>query len=186
MEFLEQVVETLKGYGRQRILEDYRPDSCIVSAKIAVRVFDHYQVKAKALPCRVLAYNPTFVKAIHDGTAKLDTPVNDQPEGCYAVGSDEHLVVYIAEPPGILDLTLDQLSRPDHGIKVEPSSFRAVPAWSDGKISHAYHTGDGTMVIYQAKPRHNWYQVSPNWRGRDAATVKKIAGDIIRHVSVVI
>ena len=110
-----------------RIGSLYRPDCCIAATAILIDVLDYFRLNARPLSVIATVFNPAMSERIErEGMPTLEEAERDWfPYGCYSlavgVGDPEagkwpgHLVANLADRV-LIDLTLDQADRPQHGI----------------------------------------------------------------------
>jgi hypothetical protein len=129
-----EIAAWLARHARPLILEHYRADSCIESTAIAIDVLRAYGVGVLPVPVQVKIFNepawrlfsrgyygkaPTervawdLSGAWSIGIGYIDTPI--PLPGRYA----GHLVALLTDG-WLLDLSLDQASRPQHGMSLTP------------------------------------------------------------------
>lgn len=91
-----------------------------------------------------------------------------------------HLIVRSAD--WLLDLSLDQLNRPERGIILHPLVVQlSHPAW--GRVGdQAVVTVNDCIVAYHADPEHpvRYKQLSPDWK--DERRRRPVVGAIIREM----
>lgn len=114
---------------REIVLTEYSRDSCIASSLIGQKVLAHYKVQARPVAAAVAAYNEPGLQM-----SRTNLPPNEWPEEAWSVGVqgsgvmnmdtkryDGH-VVLILKPQGsprvLLDLSADQMDRPERGLRV--------------------------------------------------------------------
>jgi hypothetical protein len=129
----KKVMTLLCQFGRTEILKDFRPDSCIASTKVAIKVCKHFNINIQPLASHVEVQNPIFVQKSHC-LKKVPKTTEEQlqwaDEGAYVVRIEANPTTVRwtdvrAEDVGhvigvttdhLLDLSLDQASRPKKGI----------------------------------------------------------------------
>lgn len=179
------IAAALVGVGRPLVLARYGLDSCIVSTRISIAVFEHFGYLAEPCPVRVAIANPQLVAGIAAGV-----DINERatwPVGAWTVGlglladpaKGGHLVA-LSETV-MVDLTLDQANRPEHRIALQPRAFRVTPEFAAGEAEMQFVV-NGCAVAYRRVDEREWWKASPNWSRRDAVTRRAIAGAVIRAV----
>src|SRR5262249_2868660 len=105
----------------------YRPDCCIAATAILNEVLDYFKLTARPLGDIATVFNPVTRERIdREGMPTLEEAERDWfTKGCYslAVGAGDpepgkwpaHLVTVLGAQV-LIDLTLDQANRPQHGI----------------------------------------------------------------------
>jgi hypothetical protein len=123
--FLPRLCEVVREELRIGTL--YRPDCRIAATAVLLDVLDYFRFTARPLSVIATVYNPAMSERIlREGMPTLEEAERDWfPKGCYSlavgVGDPEpgkwagHLVANFADQL-LLDLTLDQASRPQHQI----------------------------------------------------------------------
>lgn len=174
---------------RQAVLAEFRVDSCIASTRVTIEVCRYWGLMARPQPTRVQAFTPTAWK-LRDELVSL--PVEQWPPGAYSVGVaggdhapgrwNGHLVA--VQGRWIIDPSIDQLARPQHGLLVQASAWLMPEAWA-GKLAPD-ETGqvalpDGTVIIYEALD--DWkFRQSPNWSAKLPA-IKRVTGAAIKWLT---
>jgi hypothetical protein len=131
---LEKLLSRLEACARPIILEYFRPDSCIASTHILIRVLDHFGVHAEPLPLKIVVGNKPFWRLVADGKIPPATKEMLDKHGAWSVGIDGkgalvldgrglpgysgHLVAYCPQHNFFLDGSLDQANRPHKNIIV--------------------------------------------------------------------
>jgi hypothetical protein len=127
----ELVLQGLLKHARSEILKEFRADSCIVSTAVGIDILNHFNVMAEPLAVRTSIFNEPFASRL----SKLQSWPNKKQveewskEGSYSVGIGfgaqqvdkwaGHLVVLV-EKQFILDLSIDQASRPQYNMVLNP------------------------------------------------------------------
>lgn len=136
------------------MLKTLRPDSCVLASRVAIDVLSHYGYAASPHPVAIMASNDVRWQAMQSGR---DGPWVDKAGG-YSVGvgrlptSNEtrHLVVVVPAQLKMIDLSLDQFSRPEKGIPLQPTWFDIHPEWSSGSsASMALKSAHGVHLYYE-------------------------------------
>jgi len=155
----------------------YRPDCCIAATAILNEVLDYFQLTASPLSVIATIFNPVMSERIaQEGMPTLEEAERDWfTKGCYslAVGAGDaqpgkwpgHLVTVLGGRV-LIDLTLDQANRPQHGI-VLPMQILAPcdPDFLAGQARVAGSVG-GCRVVYEARPGDRSFERSNDWRSR--------------------
>lgn len=184
-------VEQYRDLGasvRQQILQSYRADSCIATVRATLDVLRELDVEAYALPVRAIVVNePLYQYAVeHEGVYPAvgsgNYPLDGYGIGIGYIGEsldghwDGHLIT-VAERHWLLDFSLDQASRPEHGIHLNrPLVFETDEMFLRGRKTVCYHAGDA-YVYYTAMPGDDGFKASPNWSGKSRPHVHIKAGD---------
>lgn len=63
---LQTILGTLVRYGRKVILKKWLPDSCIISAAIALDVLEYFGIQAEPFVCTVEVWNPLCRQLLYE------------------------------------------------------------------------------------------------------------------------
>jgi hypothetical protein len=155
----------------------YRPDCCIAATAILIDVLDYFRLTARPLSVIATVFNPAMSRRIErEGMPTLEEAERDWfPRGCYSlavgVGGPQlgkwpgHLVVNLADQV-LIDLTLDQADRPQHGIVLPMPIVAPFPPdflTEDGQMAGLIN---GCRVVYEARPADRSFDRSNDWRSR--------------------
>jgi len=165
---------------RRHILTEYRPDSCIASARAVIDVCGYFGIKAKPQPVRLMVWNRLGAEL---AAAKL--PVDQWPAAAWSVGIeatgdygngrwDGHLVAVTGTH--LIDASLDQASRPDKGITVGPRAELLPAGWPQRIVRAAPR---GAVVAWEPVEDEH-YRDSPNWK--PSAVRARVCGAAIREL----
>lgn len=154
-----RVVRTLLREGRRHMLRHFVVDSCIAAARITVEVLSRFGIASEAIPVRVRAITHPLAGRI--ATGSFQKPYRSGEYGIM-IGADlgnpekfpGHLVVVTARR--LIDLSLDQGSRPKVGLILEPSSFLLRPGWP--QIFRTRHA----VIAYERIADQSW-RSAPDW-----------------------
>ena len=158
---------------RDRVLQHYRPDSCIATTKAIIEIVR--PADAYALHVKALVMNGPFVDLLGSG-ADPESPEGiaaGTESGAWAVhvgaGDPEpgkwagHLVA-IVERKWLVDASIDQASRPEHDIHLtEPVVAKVTEAFLRGK-EPLLVVVKKAFIRYDAVPGDKSYRASPNWQ----------------------
>ena len=155
----------------------YRPDCCIAATAILNEVLDYFKLTGRPLSVIATVFNPVMSERIaREGMPTLEEAERDWfPKGCYslAVGAGDpqpgkwpgHLVTVLGGQV-LIDLTLDQANRPQHGIVLPmPILAQCDPDFLAGKARLAGMVGS-CRVVYEARPGDRSFERSNDWRSR--------------------
>jgi hypothetical protein len=171
----QALVAALAATARAEILRDFRADSCIVSTRIALEVLRRFGVGGYALSVRAMIANAPFLERLKGGAAP---PAGHEDalrwaaeDGAWLIGLGfgeagpgrwpGHLVV-IAERRWLVDLSLDQASRPQRSIVLRPLVAVVGEPFLRGRKALEVPMG-GSLVRYEAVPRDRSYRNAPDW-----------------------
>jgi hypothetical protein len=167
---------------------DVPRDTCILHTHGAMQILSRLGVRCRPLPVQVQAFNPVIAEYMRAGHNPEDlTPQEWEARGGWSVGVgfntrdgiqtregawDGHLVLLVRER-FLLDLTADQLARPDRGLVI-PRDGLCVEAreFVKGKRPDATVELDGSIVAYwhHRGPTAKRY-VDHQWRPWDPGIV---------------
>jgi len=154
------------------VLCNHRPDCCILASRVALDVLHLFKIPAKALSVKTVIYNEPLVKRMTEGrTPRTNEDLEEafQADGSYSVGLgygytegkwSGHLVVVSRNQ--MLDLTIGQASRPQHGIYVEPWVLEVDEDFVKGQ-KPLLLTSEGVVVKYTAFPLDLSFEKAPDW-----------------------
>lgn len=152
--------------------------SCIASTKVTLEVLRELGVLARPMICSVQAFNKPMADRLdrgevptaddawtwweEDGSWSVGVQIQDPPQPG-ALGA--HLVA-IVQRSLLVDASLDQMDRPQRGIRLGPSVF-GMP---DEQYRHFMDGGqvavtdnEGTVIVYVASPMDRRFQESKDW-----------------------
>lgn len=172
---------------RAEILRWWRPNSCIVSTRLGLEVLKYFGVGAAAQAVTVAAFTKAAAAAIIAGENPRDfghsvgiagtDEITMQPDGRRSW--DGHLVIRLTQQPVLIDLSADQLDRPQRGLRVPQPIIAPIDdttAFERGRSLVLESAEDGTVLFYTALTSRAWRK-SSDWTKhqdqvrRSAATV---------------
>jgi hypothetical protein len=135
----ERIVTALLQTARPEIRKEFREDSCIASTAVGIDAMTHFGVLSEPFPVRTSMFNARFVARIKLGQPwpqGLEVHQWAEEDGSYSVGIGfgtgqqgkwpGHLVI-LAEKQFLIDLSVDQASRPLYNMAFEPLSVKIEP-----------------------------------------------------------
>ena len=144
-------------------------DSCIACTRIAVDTLREFGVRAQPVAVQVNIHYATAAAHITDGTPEA---IADDPEawtfqlgfGPFELGDDIYNghVVCVVEGRLLLDLTLGQANRPEHGVRLGPSVFGPLQADFLKGAGQVFSGAGGCVVAYQPHPAKRGYFALPH------------------------
>lgn len=180
---LNEVVEGLIRYARPVMLEQVRLDSCIAMTRVAIEVLKHFGHEARHCRAAVMLWNKEFEEGLLNGTISLDKPLpKDQEDlGAWSVGvgfgPKTEVGHYVALCEGLLiDLSIDQGSRPHKGICATPFAGLFT-----GEPKAVYEFPEGGRAIYHLDLDWPPPTDSPDWTNFHSRYSKTV-GKIIRLI----
>lgn len=169
----EAWLERFAQVTRKHVLEFYPPDSCIATCRIGAKVLRHFGVLVRPVPVRAMAFTPDRW-ALHERGMALDDPRLAATGHCVLIGHtgevyesaeeggrrrwNGHLVLLTHEPAILVDMSLDQASRPDRGIALTEPICARIPnaqAFRDGEPVLG-RTREGVVLAYIALHNDGW------------------------------
>jgi len=180
------VIATLVRHARPVMLKVVKPDSCVVMSRLAVEVLRTFGVAADACSAEVIIANGKFAQLLGAGRIQMGEKLPQWAidEGAWGIGlgyrPKPHEIGHVVCLAGdlILDLSLDQASRPQHTIELEPSVF--CRGDTSIKEPSVFFVGD-VVVSYQLRPARKQFKRSPDWRDFHQR-YRKQAGEVVRLV----
>jgi hypothetical protein len=205
-----EVVTALAKVGRPPILEHFAKRSCIASTRIALDVLEYFGVRAEPLPLFVLVLNGEALDMAEAGMSQAGLQAEmlkygpDEPGGPWGIGVGAvienstdwagHLVVAIPDERLLLDMSLDQASRPHKGLPF-PEEGQVFPVfdepWWNGERSRTSFTGRMgerrlALLLDRDCADPEGFKRSLNWRREGGAdgrrAFREVTGRIIRLV----
>ena len=175
-------------FARPRILLNFRPDSCIASTRIGVDVLRYFRVKTEPIVVKVHVFNKQFMARLDAGqfpSSKEDMDRWYGEDGSHSVGlvseppTNIGHVVALVENACILDLSLDQASRPQRGIHLQPSGFAVTEGFLSGGEMR-FRIGEST-VFYERVLNNRNFLNAPDWT--DLNRTKFIVSELIDKIT---
>jgi hypothetical protein len=200
------VIAALHAHGPDEIYRDFPGiNTCILTARVALEILKHYKVRARVVPLKIAVFNEKMVERI----GREGRPPKDEEEsarwatedGSWGLGIghsglvmenryDGHLAVlvhYDVDDPEIggllMDLAIQQASRPQRGIVLEPL-IATVPAnFTAGE--HFMASCNGCVVKYDYFPESTLWTEAPDWRDPDrrAPIIERLRKTIDLHLA---
>jgi hypothetical protein len=176
------VLVALAAVGRPIMLEYVERSSCIAATRMGLEVCRYFGIAARPQSVRMMAVNALARAAITAGEEpdwaagawSVGIAGNGQPQT--PGGWDGHLVL-VADRT-LVDLSLDQASRPAKDLPLNAATFRLDDTFDHGEWVH-YRLGPAT-VSYQQTRDLTW-RTSPDWQARDRRWREPVAR-IIRTI----
>ncbi len=149
-------------------------DSCLASTRIGIEVLSYFGITGKPLEVTVVAANALAVEQL-DRTGAVDLSTDAWTVGVKAGDRDEgdnawpgaHMVISVPRMHTIVDLSVDQLHRPQHEIEVpRPVAFEAKPEFFTGERAVQIELPkDGRLFYWPVNPPTGT-RGSPDWTMR--------------------
>jgi hypothetical protein len=174
-------------------LPRYRPDSCILAARVLVDVFDRLHAKVRPLSVVVDVFNPAMLTRAEAEGGRLPADTQEyqrwvEESGCWWLtmggGGDSkpgrwsgHVAV-VAWESVLIDLTLAQASRPQRAIVLAPAAIQVGGSFLDGTDRRVV-TMNGSELHYLARPEDRSFMRSPDWCDRQRH--REVVAEILRR-----
>ena len=177
-----EICELLCDYGRPEILKWFKVDSCVASTKVAIKVLNHFKIRARPQACLFEVMNPKFVE-LFDAEGGYPQSREEgqvwQDQGAHSVAIDGtglgHVVAIVASSM-LVDLSLDQAHRPHKGITLKatggilPFNF----------MTHGVCYADNGCRITYFPIQNEMFRKSNDWR--QGYRTGPVCKDIIRKI----
>lgn len=200
------LAHALANVARPLILTRFRKDSCIASTRIGIDALAYFGVKAVPVSLQMLLFNREAVELLNSGKTLEEIAAFVRERGLneeggpwtMGVGADlgrpggwaGHLVVGVPAANLLVDLSIDQVSRPHKGLVLdEPAVLQVPETWWTGETDMVQFTNpnDGSMIFLDQResmlPDRDGYRKTSNWKGRaggSEAPVRAVTGQVIR------
>jgi hypothetical protein len=144
--------------------------TCILHTRLATMLAREAGIRARPLRCNVVVANGKWLELAEELDRMPETREWRGGEWSLGIGHgrevgqpgyDGHVVV-VVEERWVLDLTLDQANRPQHGINMHLGYFAVTPEWLRGETMTAFRR-DGCFVQYEAVPEDRGFLTVPDW-----------------------
>lgn len=149
----------------------YSQRTCVLQTRIATVVLREQGVRARPLACDLLVGNAAWLRLMGElgrypnvnefrGEEWTVGVAAENPDPAVP-GYNGH-VVTVVEEAHVLDLTVDQASRPQKGIVLTPVRWIAPGGFLTGEAPALFDVG-GCLVKYDARPRDEDFMRAPDW-----------------------
>jgi hypothetical protein len=136
---------TRMGYARK---------TCILHTRYAVDALRILGVRARPMAARVMVGNAEW--------RRIAQEVGHWPQ--HIEWTPETWCLAIADERWGVDLTIDQASRPQHGINLSPHYWPVTPAFLRGEEPAQFLVNGESHVHYDAMPADRGFLLVPDWR----------------------
>ena len=178
-----KLIARLLAFGPPVIVPNTRvPNHCVLATAVALDVLRLCDEEAEPLACRVVVANAhasravergvSVVVAIATGGHVLDTGAASTVDGMWWRG---HLMAYLPQRRRLLDLNHSALSRPAHGLEMEPAV--CLPFWPPDGM---YRTRTGERLEVVARPDDLAWRAAPDWT--EASRRRAMVAQLLRAV----
>lgn len=150
--------------------EGWPLDTCYLQSGLAIDVLDHFGIKGEPMQCEVDIYNPPATEWLNRnpefiGRKDLNVPAN----GAYVahLGHREggHLVVAAKDRSWLMDPSIGQASRSEHGVNLHPIWTAPPKRGMVGRTNFGMIQGD-CMILYRWLPDDRRYRRHKDWKDR--------------------
>lgn len=183
-------------------------DCCIEGTRLVTEVYRQFGVQAEPLVVQLSAWNDNYVKKVELVGRLPDTHEEREAwfkEGCWSVGCGfmiertadgshlqrdkkrwaGHLIAVVGnEEKYGFDLTAEQISRPQHGVKLGPLFFEAEDSFLSGRreaLMAVDQEGRGpALVIYKSEPAKMTYLETGGWNRK--REMRPLIEEMVRRV----
>lgn len=137
--------------------EGFKRDICVLSTRVVTHILNQHRIPNRVQPCQLLAFNEIAKAHIDAGENPLSSPeahtvgIGFGTDMETRPGYDGHLVS-VVKRRWLLDLTLDQVSRPQKGIVAYPAVWKREDTVADaharfelteGYVEYGFHDNQG-------------------------------------------
>jgi len=131
----QYLISEFLSYARPLILEYFDPDSCIASTRVTIETMKYFGLDFKPLVTQALVFNKPAWTHFRDNELEVnDMEAWGKIDGSWSIGLGYppnenykgfvgHLIAYSKSLSKIIDCSLDQATRWQHGIFVKPMMF---------------------------------------------------------------
>lgn len=199
--------ELLSDIVREELAPGYRPNACIVAARVTGLVLARLGIDSQAIACELDAFSPAYVQMMHASMALDRQPdaaeIADWAErGAWRVSASfspphpgmvnhrtengyfGHVVTLADERRWLIDPTIAQVDRPQKGLVVKPPyAFALAPEDYAGRFL-AVETAAGTVLAYRLLPGRRDFTRTPDWRapGPRKAAMRCVIDRVTRRI----
>lgn len=182
----DRICELLCEVARPLILKEFRVNSCVASSRVGKRVLDHYEIPSKPIAVKIDVFNSQYCSLLQE---RGDFPSTEEgwiewrDLGAWNVGIDnEDLghIVLIVRGNTLLDLSMDQMSRPDKKIILNPSGFSIPDDFVSNPQWAVFQDVYGCVARYMAQPENKAFSTSRDWTTKSRTT--KIVQNVINLI----
>lgn len=203
-----KVIASLLKHAHGPIRRHFQSDSCIASTRIGIDVLDYFSVASAPLALQVLIFNEEAIQLLEGGMTMEELAAHmrgiplEQEGGPWSMGVGlggdpepnkwpGHLVIAIPQTRSMIDLSIEQASRPHKGLPFREPILWHCPDnkwWAgDETLSEPMtyaddESGRRILVMFDTEDRNNTlrdYRRSKNWHRRSSFH----GGDVFRSVT---
>lgn len=156
----------------------YELESCITATRVCFEILRKYSIRVRAVPTQVRVFNAPMYARMQRGEKAADVDEVKRwhrEDGSWNVGIggfgyhqegrwDGHMVA-LADGTIMLDPSLPQINRPEHGIVLAGTVGRVPDGWPEGSPDPLQAEEGGCLVVYEpiANDDRRWV-ATPSWR----------------------
>lgn len=175
----------------RRELPDAR-DVCVLATRVGYDVLNYFGVESSPVVVRALAFNQPAVAWINERGPDVSAEQLEEYDatGAWAVAIDEedygipgrfpgHLVLHVPSERALVDLSVDQFARPEHGIVIPRSGIFDVPDdfFSDeGMVMYGLEGGGRLVYFYRPRAAKD-FRSGVDWKRKNP-----MSGRVIRKI----
>lgn len=171
----EKVIEALVKVARPIMLRGvgewrYGRDSCIAACRIGALSLHHFNVQARVIGVSYIILNAAYITQVNE-TKHVPEDASELRDDAHslAIGVDwndtdnmGHFALACG-PRLLVDLTIDQVSRPDRGLVFDQPLVASMPAgWQSSDERHWTHT-EAYSFAARAEPQNKNFVRSRDW-----------------------
>lgn len=170
-------------------------NNCVMASRIGMEVMKHYDVRnARSAAVAITCGNPRYTELVEEhGRVPLSHGelMEWREQGAYVHGVTGHRKE--APQPGhwnghlitlgeevLLDLSLDQMTRPQHDIDVETFCGPVGQEFLRGEERAAFLSGTGCLITYNLEPWNDEWMTSLDWN--QLASYRPVIDAIIEEI----
>lgn len=187
---VKEEMDYLCKVARPVMLKYWAKNSCIASTRLAVEYLRGKGIRADALAVEVLAFSPAMARRVEEHGGVPDEETFEEwcreDEKVWSIGlgvphpalEEEGFVghvVCMVENKWLLDLSIDQASRPERDMPLEPLYALASENILAGKPSVLRHPS-GITLEYGPRPEDRSFLTAPDWTKKER--FKKVLAEL--------
>lgn len=188
----KRAIAALHAVARPIILRRFRPDSCIASTRIGQMALAEFGVQAGALSVEVTLINRPYAEVW--SRLGRDPKADELPDDAYAlalgheregVDDDDTYNGHVVLTAGryMVDLSIDQASRPQYGIQVRPLLAQMPSGWWRGRDPQISYSANA-ILVYVARADKRGFVEGDNWTSLNLLrpTVREVVAAMREHM----
>lgn len=180
----DKICKLLCELGREEILKFFKPDSCIASTKVAIKVLQHFRIGARPQAVMLEIMNAKFMELFDQKGGYPQSKDESQAwlaAGAHLIVIDEsglgHIVAIVMDAL-LIDLSIDQAHRPHKGVVMTPAAG-ILPSMASFVTNGVCYEASNCRISY-CPIDNQVFRTSNDWRkGRRTDSVCKA---IIRNI----